>query len=168
MKVLIITTEWPSQKNKYSGIFIQTQVEELRQHVEEVNVFSFSSKSNPFNYLLSWIKLRKNVHYKNADILHIHFGYAGLVALSTKKPFILTLHGSDVLGVVDKFGKYKKIKSFISNKISLHIAKKSSRIIAVSDRIYNLIKYKEKMIILPIGIDCKKFFPMDKQIARNS
>ena len=53
MRVLMITSEWPTPDNPRLVPFIVRQVEFLRKANVSVDVFSFRGAKNPVNYAIS-------------------------------------------------------------------------------------------------------------------
>jgi len=116
VNVLVLTTSYPRWDGDAAGRFVADAVERLRAHVE-VDVVSAQSfrhfgiayghgvlgnlKRRPWLGGLVPMMLASFVHAArdaaaNADLVHAHWLPAGWVAARTGKPFVVTLHGSDV------------------------------------------------------------------------
>jgi glycosyltransferase involved in cell wall biosynthesis len=150
--------------------------EEVNKNFRIHRVWSWRSKKeicHPWEqatYLISgYLKCRALLSERAYDLCHCHFIIpTGVLALKLKKkfglPYIITSHGSDVLGYNARFkalypflvGKWKRIldgaKTIItpSNFLKREILK-----------IYP--KVEPKMIVIPNGIDTEKFKPQAKK-----
>jgi glycosyltransferase involved in cell wall biosynthesis len=116
VKVAVVTTSYPRWDGDAAGRFVADAVERLREHVE-IEVVSAQSfrhygiayghgvvgniKRRPWLGALVPMMLASFVHAardaaSDADLVHAHWLPAGWVAMRTGKPFVVTLHGTDV------------------------------------------------------------------------
>jgi glycosyltransferase involved in cell wall biosynthesis len=117
---------------------------------------------NPLQDLRAWYRLRKIIADFRPDIVHTHAAKAGtlgrLAAAAAKVPVIVhTFHGHVFHSYFPKW----KTNFFIN--VERYAAKKSSAIIAVSDRIkkelsedYHICP-SAKIEVIPLGFDLRKF-----------
>ena len=119
-------------------------------------------------YIISAKRFLKNHLKKNKyDINHTHFIIpTGFVALWLKKnyqlPYIVTSHGSDVIGYNKRF---KYFYPFLINNWK-KIIKEAKYVTTPSKFLQNEIKKKTNdgnFIVIPNGIDKNKFKPMKKE-----
>ena len=116
MKVAVVTTSYPRWDGDAAGRFVADAVERLRAHaeIEVVSAQSFrhygiayghgvlgNIKRRPWLGALVPMMLASFVHAardaaRHADLVHAHWLPAGWVAARTGKPFVVTLHGTDV------------------------------------------------------------------------
>jgi len=117
MRVVVLTTSYPRWDGDAAGRFVADAVERLRAKIE-VDVVSAQSfrhfgiayghgvlenvKRSPWLGALVPLMLGSFVHAardaaRDADLLHAHWLPAGWVAARTEKPFVVTLHGTDVM-----------------------------------------------------------------------
>ena len=117
MKVVVLTTSYPRWEGDAAGRFVAEAVERLRGRVD-VDVVSAQSfrhygvayghgvlenlKRRPWLGALVPLMLGSFVHAardaaRDADVLHAHWLPAAWVAARTDKPFVVTLHGTDVM-----------------------------------------------------------------------
>lgn len=167
MKILIITSEWPTEDHPEWVPFLKDQVDDLRSLGLQVDVFNFRGNSNPIKYFMTWAKFCL-LDKKSYDIFHAHWGQNGLICFPTKKPVVVTFHGSDLQGIVKPNGEYDLLRSFLLRTASRFSAKFSSRIIVVSDKLIQFLgdEDKEKLSVIPCGLDLEKFKPIDQSFAR--
>lgn len=164
MKVLMLTTGWPTQKNPNSSPFIYRQYIFLKKHGVDVDVFHLQSNHNPFNYLMGWIKVRKLIWKNSYNIIHAQWGHSATLAIPTKLPLVITFRGMDLEGIVNKKGNYS-----IYGKLLITISKFTSyfanEIVVVSKNLGDKLKDKNYKI-LPSGINLDLFKPLDKLECR--
>jgi len=111
--------------------------------------------------------LKKHLKSNMYDINHTHFIIpTGIVSLWLKRrygiPYIITSHGSDVLGYNKRF---KKLYPFVV-KPWKKIIKEAKMVTTPSKFLQNEIKKitkKGKFVVIPNGIDTQKFKPMKKE-----
>lgn len=165
MRILLITCVWPSKSNPNRAPYLVMEVNQLRKYGIYIDVFAFSGKKNPLNYIKSWIILRRNYKLNDYDVIHAEWGQSGLLALPKKIPLVVTLRGSDLEGIVDHKGRIT-IAGYILRYVTRIVALFADKIILVSD---SLSKYlpKKKYIILPVCLDLNLFKPIEKNIARD-
>jgi glycosyltransferase involved in cell wall biosynthesis len=117
MRVTVLTTSYPRWEGDPAGRFVADAVERLRARVE-VDVVSAQSfrhfgiayghgvleniKRRPWLGALVPVMVGSFVHAardaaRDADLVHAHWLPAGWVAARTEKPFVVTLHGTDVM-----------------------------------------------------------------------
>jgi len=162
MKVLFV-----SSGNSEFGIspIIKNQGESLKQNGMDLDYFTIKGKGIK-GYLKNIPILKKHLNANHYDIIHAHYGFCGWVSLLTLKkiPVIVSLMGSDTYGNVDLYGK-KKINSYInilSSKILQLFVKK---IIVKSYNLENYVYLKNKVKIIPNGVDINKFRHIEKSIC---
>lgn len=137
--------------------FIYDQAIALRR--KNVNVSFFLIKGRGVKgYLKNISKLRQFITKNNFDLIHAHSGLSGLLtSFSTKKPFVVTYHGSDI-------NNWKiRILSIISML-------KSSWNIFVSNNLFKKVSFltKSKSSIIPCGVDLHLFKVMPQDLAKRA
>lgn len=145
------------QKSEASSDFIVHNL-----GLEYVLVPEMKRSINPFQDLFTYLKLRKIIRKFKPDIVHTHAAKAGtlgrLAAIHEKVPVIVhTFHGH----VFHSYFNSMKTKIFIS--IERYLAKRSSGIIAISEKqkfelatTYKIAKHKNVRVI-PLGFDLSRF-----------
>jgi teichuronic acid biosynthesis glycosyltransferase TuaC len=153
MKVLIVcsgnTPEGQTFDLRLHHAFIYEQVEAVRPFGIEFDYFLIKGRG-PWGYVKHYKKLLKSLE-NGYDLVHAHNGFCGFIAnLQNKIPVITTFHGSD-------------INLFFQRLVSYFPLLKSSRSIFVSNRQLKKVLFKNKIIVIPCGIDLKVFY----QTVRN-
>lgn len=152
MKVLFI-----SSGNSTNGItpIIFNQGESLKKNNILISFFTIRGKGL-IGYLKSIVSIRKKIKSEKFDIIHAHYSLSGFAAaLAGAKPLIVSLMGSDV-----KASFYKR---FIIRTFS-HLF--WSSVIVKSYDMKKSICIKDAVII-PNGVDCNRFHPMEREVALN-
>ncbi len=104
MKVLLITSLYPSQQNPSLGIFVKRQVESLRALGVDVDVVSSDSVRTRSRVFASYSRLMARTAiqaFRTFDLVHVHYptiaGVCGaLLRLLRRKPLVLTIHGGEL------------------------------------------------------------------------
>jgi glycogen synthase len=117
VKVVVLTTSYPRFAGDAAGRFVADAVERLRARGVDVVVVSPASfrdsglaygagfvgnlRRRPWlalalpAFLVSFARAARRAAH-DADVVHAHWLPAGAVALTTRKPVVLTVHGTDV------------------------------------------------------------------------
>jgi glycosyltransferase involved in cell wall biosynthesis len=152
MKVLIVCSG-NTIDGKYSDFilhhsFIYEQTEELKKHNIEFEYFFIHGKGL-LGYLKNYRRYLRIIRIFKPDIVHAHYGLSGFFAnLQRKVPVITTFHGSDVF-----LFKFNRMLSLATNFLS-----KSS--IVVNKKMKILLRNRNKIHIVPCGVDLNRSFPL--------
>jgi glycosyltransferase involved in cell wall biosynthesis len=117
LKVAVLTTSYPRHAGDVAGLFVADQVEHIRERGVEVEVVSPASfrhygiaygagvagnlRSRPhlalaLPLLLGGFARAARRAAQGADLVHAHWLPAGAVAMTTSKPFVVQVWGTDV------------------------------------------------------------------------
>ena len=164
LRVLLITSEWPTSEHPEWAPFIVRQVEYLRKAGVDVDVFSFRGAKNPLNYARAWGQVRQLLKVNQKyDLIHAQFGQSAFLALPLPCPLVVTYHGSDVLGIVDAQGNYT-LAGWALRLFSQLVSFSASGVIVVSKEIGQSLPRRDFHII-PSGLNMEMFVPMPKADA---
>jgi glycosyltransferase involved in cell wall biosynthesis len=163
VRVAVLTTSYPRWEGDAAGRFVADAVERLRKHVdvEVVSAQSFrhygiayghgvlgNLRRRPWLGALMPLMLAGFVHAARdaaaeADLLHAHWLPAGWVAARTDKPFVVTLHGTDVTLA-------ERVPAFARS-----VLRRASVVIGVSTAIADAAREfgAQKVRVIPNGID---------------
>jgi glycosyltransferase involved in cell wall biosynthesis len=162
---------YPTEKNKFYGIFVKEQVESLRAAGMDVDVYFIDGKKNRLNYLKSVFALVKLFKCRHYDLIHAHHSYCVFPAriaqklASTKLPLLLTFHEGEVhLTDAVKLKDVGLIKILVfSKKIKLAALKMTDFVISVHTGLIDKLNFKGKFATVPCGVDFDLFKPLDKK-----
>jgi glycosyltransferase involved in cell wall biosynthesis len=117
MKVVVLTTSYPRGPGDVAGLFVADQVEHIRERGVDVRVVSPASfrhygiaygsgvagnlRQKPYLALALPLMLAGFVRAArraavDADLVHAHWLPAGVVAMATRKPFLVQVWGTDI------------------------------------------------------------------------
>lgn len=166
IRILLLTTEYPTPARPGAAAFLVRHIEALCKLEAEVNVIHFVSRANPINHFRAWKQMRAQLRSKNYDLVHAHFGHASMIAsLQRSVPVVVTYHGSDVIGIVGNNGRYS-LKGWIGSLISHLMSLIVDEVIVVAAHLGRRLPRKRYHVI-PLGVDLKRFVPMPKEHARD-
>jgi glycosyltransferase involved in cell wall biosynthesis len=165
VKVVVLTTSYPRWDGDSAGRFVADAVERLREHID-VDVVSAQSfrhfgiayghgvlgniKRRPWLSALVPMMLASFVHAArdaaaDADLIHAHWLPAGWVAARTGKPFVVTLHGTDV-ELADRLPSFARV-----------VLRRARLVVAVSSAIAERARKHgaSDVRVIPNGVDEK-------------
>lgn len=165
MKVLIVTNVFPSDKHPYHGIFVAEQIKAIKELYSDIefDVSYIDGFSGKLQYLKSIWNVSKKINQGNYDLIHIHYGLAGLYLywpFLKKTPTIVTFHGSDIQ---PRGGNGK-----ISEIISIHAAKRANAAVVLNDKMERIVEpYCKNIYKIPCGVNLELFRPMERSEVHN-
>lgn len=167
MKVLLLTTSWPTPENPSAVPFLVREVESLRAAGVEIELFHFRGGLSPQNYMRARRQLRQHLRNNHYDLLHAQFGQSGLLALFPKPlPLVVTFQGSDINGIVGPDGRQTP-RGLLLRLTSKIIARQADEIILVSAAMAQHLPHTSYHVI-PGGLDLELFKPIPKSVARSA
>jgi teichuronic acid biosynthesis glycosyltransferase TuaC len=154
MRVLVVTNMYPNPRMPASGTFVRDQVESLRALGMDMDVFFIDGRASTWNYFRAfpqfWRWLRTHPRY---DLIHAHYVFSGLVALSQgRAPIVLTHHGIEVV-----LGWQGWLCHVVTPLVD--------RVIVTSPVVERALGAKH-VDVIPCGIDTERFVPMPREEAR--
>ncbi|HBO05947.1 MULTISPECIES: glycosyltransferase family 4 protein [Bacteroides] len=165
MNVLIVTNVYPTEEHPYHGIFVYEQVQAIKRLQPDVNfdVYYINGFGDKWQYMKSIFGVAKKVNKGNYDLVHIHYGLAGMYHLNPfvkHLPTITTFHGSDI----QPKGGNGRLSVFVS-RIT---AKNSDAAVILNDEMESLIKpYCSNTHMVPCAVDLQTFKPLEKTETHN-
>ena len=159
MRVLVVTNMQADAATPQRGRWVLDQVSELRQLGVEMEVFSFPVGRK--EYAPATRRLRSRLKRESFDLVHAHYGLAGLVAAAAgAKPLLVTYHGTDV--------RHKTVGA-----LSRRLARRAALNAGVSRKLFEpdgdrpgLPLLPGRSAVLPCGPDLSRFQPMPRGEAR--
>ena len=159
MRVLTVTNLTPDPSSPQRGRWVIDQVEAIRSHGIEVDLFRFPLGKR--QYAPAVRRLRPLLRDGGFDLVHAHYGLAGWCArLAGAQPLVVTFHGTDV-------------RHRVVGPLSRRLAGQVSLCAAVSRALFGpeagrpgLPMPRGRTAVLPCGPDLERFRPLPRAEAR--
>ena len=164
MRVLMISSEWPTKESPNDVPFLVRQVAFLRQAGVEIDVLHFRGAKNPLRYLRAWIEAQHQIRRNHYDLIHAQFGQSALLAMPKRLPLLITIRGDDVEGIVGRNGQYT-FAGYLLRLITRWLAGWADALIVVSAHMKRHFPHLKSHVI-PSGLDLNHFRPICQQDAR--
>lgn len=167
IRVLMITAGWPQPGQPQTTHFVKRQAEFLQRAGVQVDVFQFRGARNPLNYARAWRDVRPRIDPSRVDLVHAQFGQSGILALPKRLPLVVTLRGSDILGIVGPGGRYK-LSGRVSQAVARFALRRADAVVVVSEHMKSYFHTAAPVTVLPSGLDFDLFrtMPVDEARAR--
>jgi len=165
IRVLMITSHWPTPGQPRTTYFIKRQADFLRAAGVDVDVFHFQGRRNPWNYLSAWWRLHHRLARNHYDVMHAQFGHAGLLVFPKRFPLVVTYRGSDLLGEVGRGGRYT-LMGRILQRVSRAVARRADAVIVVSEHMKEELPPGVPFHVIPSGLDFELFRSIPRDEAR--
>jgi glycosyltransferase involved in cell wall biosynthesis len=156
---------YPSKETPFDGVFIKEQIQYcLENYKIDYDLYVIDRSGNKYlNYFKSIFKIKEIISKGNFDLVHVHFGLAGMFLLLKpfiKIPVVITLHGSDIISFKKRDG--------LMQKVSKMAAFNAERIIILNDKMASTLhKHKKKSVKIPCGINTE-IFELDRNNLNNN
>lgn len=165
MRILMVTSEWPTPESPNAVPFIVRQVDFLRRAGVDVDVFHFRGGKNLFRYMQAWGRFQSTLRRGSYDLVHAQFGQSGLLALFPKRlPLLVTFRGDDLEGIVGDDRTYL-LAGKILRQVSRFVAWRADAVILVSQHLSKYLSRKD-FTIIPSGLDLALFRIIPSHEAR--
>jgi glycosyltransferase involved in cell wall biosynthesis len=173
MKVLLLTSMYPTPDRPFAGTFVATQAESLRRAGVDVEVQVIARAGRgprlvqgALKYLAAVPQLRRRVAVGDVDVVHAHYSYPGFVALTQRRaPVVVTYHGDDLLGTPRPGGR----RTLVSRLLVVPASRLLTRFVAgsvVQNRRMAALVPARGLRVIPCELDAEMFRPVDRVEAR--
>jgi teichuronic acid biosynthesis glycosyltransferase TuaC len=159
MRVLVVTSMYPTPSRPGLGGFVRDQVEGLREiDGLEVELFAFEP-GGAGRYARAARDLRRAHARHTFDVVHAHYGLSGwtALALGRRAPLVVTFHGTD-----------------LSHRFVGPLSRALARVVDVSAPVSASLAQAlpgagttHPAPVLPCGVDLDRFAPRDRHEARS-
>jgi glycosyltransferase involved in cell wall biosynthesis len=166
MRILFVVPGDSSDTAGTSMIFVKRQAESLQREGLEVDSFYLRSRTSPRVLAAEFRRFRGEIKRLNPGVVHAHYGTmtALFAALNAgRKPLVITYRGSDLNGSL----RVSKFRSAVGRWMSQAAALRAARIVCVSRGLRRRLWWRRnKVIVLPSGVDAELFRPEARASAR--
>ena len=160
----MVTNLYPYPAYPAYGNFIKGQIDSLEPEGVRSRVLFINGRESKLNYLRSPFELWRMLIREPYDLVHAHFGLAGLVArMQLRLPLVVSLLGDDLLGQPDRHGRNSPPGHFLQDS-SRWLARRADAVIVKSEEMRRLAEIPDA-IIMGNGVDLELFKPMDRNEA---
>jgi glycosyltransferase involved in cell wall biosynthesis len=158
VRVLVVTSLYPTAEHPERGRFVADQVGSLRR-IDGVEVEVFQFEPGGASFVTAARELRRRHRRDRFDVVHAHHGLGGWTAraLGRRAPLVVTFHGTD-------------LEHHIVGRMSQALARMAELPATVSA---NLARRRlpragrdQRVAVLPVGIDLDRFKPIPRRDAR--
>lgn len=166
IRVLMITGGWPQPGQPQTTHFVKRQAEFLQKAGVLVDVFQFRGAKRAWNYARAWMKARPQIRSGRYDLVHAQFGQSGVLALPRRLPLVVTLRGSDILGIVGEHQRYT-LTGKVSTWVARRVVARADAVVVVSEHMKAYFQTDAPVTVLPSGLDFDLFRTMPRDEARD-
>jgi glycosyltransferase involved in cell wall biosynthesis len=160
MRVLVVTSMYPTPAHPGLGRFVRDQVEVLRA-IEGLEVELFNIEPGPrTRFLRAARDLRRAYRGEHFDVVHAHHGLTGWSALAVRgAPLIVTFHGTD-----------------LSHPVVGPLSRALARLVDLPAPVSSSLAgaglpgagVRRAAAVLPCGVNLERFAPRDRREARRA
>jgi teichuronic acid biosynthesis glycosyltransferase TuaC len=158
VRILVVTSLYPTAEHPERGRFVADQVESLRK-IDGVEVEVFRFEPGGASFLTAARRLRKQHGHDHFDVVHAHHGLGGWTAraLGRSAPLVVTFHGTDlehrIVGRMSQaLARVATLPATVSTDLARRRLPRAGR--------------EQRVAVLPVGIDLDRFKPMPRADAR--
>jgi glycosyltransferase involved in cell wall biosynthesis len=163
--VLIVSNHWQAKiQCRSAGIFVDRQIESLRQAGIRVSTFDIGLSHSPVHLFRKWLELRRHVRQIGPDLVHAHYGtIVGAIAAMVRCPLVISFCGNDLLSGA-AVSRLRMIAGFILSNLA---ALRAQRIICKSAELQQALWWRRnRATVIPSGVDMACFSPGSRDEAR--
>lgn len=158
MRVLVVTSLFPTAEHPERGRFVADQVESLRR-IDGVDVEVFRFEPGGVSFVAAARELRRKHKRDRFDVVHAHHGLGGWTAraLCAGAPLVVTFHGTDlehrVVGRMSQaLARVATLPATVSTSLARRRLPRAGR--------------EQRVAVLPVGIDLDRFRRIERADAR--
>jgi teichuronic acid biosynthesis glycosyltransferase TuaC len=158
VRVLVVTSLYPTAEHPERGRFVADQVESLRR-IDGVEVELFRFEPGGASFVAAARSLRRAHRRDHFDVVHAHHGLGGWTAraLGRRAPLVVTFHGTDLEDpVVGRMSQALARVAALPATVSANLAR---RRLPGAGR-------TQRVAVLPTGLDLDRFRPIPRAEAR--
>jgi glycosyltransferase involved in cell wall biosynthesis len=158
VRVLVVTSLYPTPEHPERGRFVADQVESLRK-IDGVEVEVFKFEPGGASFVTAARRLRKQHAAASFDVVHAHHGLGGWTAraLGRSAPLVVTFHGTDL---------EHRIVGRMSQALARAVTLPATVSADLARRRLPRAGREQRVAVLPVGIDLDRFMPIPRADAR--
>lgn len=164
MRVLMLTSVWPTEEHPELAPFVVRQVRFLRQQGIDVTVFPVAGHKDPRRYWRAWKQVRGVLARASYDLIHAQWAQAALAGMPSRLPLVVTFRGSDVEGTVNSRQRYT-VTGWGLRQVARFVGRAADQAIVVASGLARRLPQRAYHVI-PSGLDLDLFKPGSRTEAR--
>ncbi len=169
--LLIVTNMWPEPERPVYGIFVERQVQALREAGLRCDVLYVRGYLSKATYLLGMLRfLGLTVSARGRyRLAHVHAGETALIArFFMMRPMIATYHGDDMLGHRGDDGSIPFPSKIRATAVRWHACLFTATITQSGEMHRRLRRWVQRHnTVIRCGVDATQFSPADRREARS-
>jgi glycosyltransferase involved in cell wall biosynthesis len=165
LRVLVVTSEWPTPEFGGGATFVVRQVNFLRRAGIDVDVFAFRGNKKLRNYLMAWKRLQGQLKQRRYDLMHAQFGQSALLSWPKRVPLVVTFRGCELLGDKGPDGRTTRAGKILQ-RLCRMAAAHADAVIVVSEHMGSCLPSSIRPHVIPSGLDFDLLRCLPKPEAR--
>ena len=173
MRVLVVTSMYPTAQLPHYGVFIAEQVRSLRSAGIDVDVEFVNPRRTRLNYALGVRPVLEQLRRKPYDVIHTHHSYtvplvsAARALARSRAPIVLTNHEGEALDQTPRRRPWRIVDGARSSRaLKRWMAARADFVIFVSRQLSEALATNGRHQIIPCGVDTTRFAPSDRLSCR--
>ncbi|NJC25881.1 glycosyltransferase [Neolewinella antarctica] len=155
MRILYVTNMYPTEKKPVFGIFVKEQIADAARYLDASHdVYLMNGMEHGWKeYLKAIYLVPRMIRRGNYDLIHVHYGLAGLWRLFYRPdvPVFLSLHGADIQ---KEQGQHAQVA------ITKRLLPKVDRVFTLNDNMNAIVsQYTDAYEMLPCSVNVDLFKP---------
>jgi glycosyltransferase involved in cell wall biosynthesis len=165
LRVLFVTSAYPTPSQPALGSFTKAQADSLRELGVGVDVLHLTAGRGLGKYVIGLRELRRRMRRNRYDIVHGFYVFSGLILLSQRRcPAIVTYLGDEAYGPLNQDGRTSLYGKLLA-RLSRWVIPRFANVLVQSTAMFQALGGKG-MEVLPFGIDFERFRPLPKEECR--
>ena len=173
VRVLVVTSMYPTASAPYNGTYVSDQVRGLRSAGIDVDVLFIDAHKNRLQYGTKVAPLVRKLRSTRYDLVHTHHTYSLLTVGLAKKlarsrvPVVFTNHESEITDTEHRSHTWHPT-SHLRHWLPLKrfAARRADFVILVCSGLSTVLAPGVRHEIIPCGMDMEKFRPLDRDACR--
>jgi glycosyltransferase involved in cell wall biosynthesis len=156
----------PGTETAPATIHARRNVNDLANRGVINKTFYLTSRTRPVLIFREWLRFRRELRSFRPNIVHAQYGTvtAMFAALSTTQPLVMTFRGAELNPEPD-ISFYRQQTGHLLTQCA---ALRADKIICVSDMLKRRLWWrKDRVIVIPSGVNPDVFYPEPRPLARN-